>query len=322
MKPAIGILIPTFNRVNELRETLAHLERQTWRDFEVVIVDDGSNDQTRQMVEAYQTDAPYPLLYLRQTNSGPATARNLGVLHMAAPVCLLIGDDIFASPELVEQHLQFHRDHPNIEAAAVGLTCWAEHGQIVTPFMRWLDRDGVQFAYGELLNGAIPGWKHFYTSNLSLKTAYLRQNPFDERFCKASMEDIELGYRLSREHGLQMHFLPDAIAEHLHPTTFERACQRSRNNGANAWIFENLWPEIRRVQFPRNPLKRIARSALLEPKIVLPALEWLTNSLHRVWCPNPLTGLVLVLYERLGYLEAGRHSRTPHLSAKTVEGPQ
>ncbi len=319
MKPAIGILIPTFNRMNDLKEALARLERQTFRDFEVVIVDDGSTDETRQMVEAYQAQAPYPLVYLRQTNAGPATARNLGVRHMNAPVCLLIGDDIFASPELVEQHLKLHRDQPQVEAAALGLTRWAEQGQVVTPFMRWLGRDGTQFVYGELLEGGTPSWKHFYTSNLSLKTAYLLQNPFDERFRKASMEDIELGYRLSRKHGLQMHFLPGAMAEHLHPTTFERSCRRSRDNGANAWIFESMWPEIRRAELPRHSFKRMVCSVLLEPKIVLPALERLTSALHRVWCPNPLTKLVLVLNERLGYLEADRRTRTLKPSAQTAE---
>ena len=307
--PSIGVIIPTCNRAEHLMECLRHLEAQTWQDFEVFIVDDGSTDDTQERVEAYRRTAPFALRYLRQSNNGPATARNRAIAKISSPVSILIGDDIFAIPDFVRIHLEFHRAHPELEAVAVGFTRWSEQGQTVTSFMRWLDRDGVQFAYGDLLNGVPPSWKHFYTSNLSFKTAYLRESPFHEGFRKAAVEDIELGYRLSRKHGLSMFFLPDAVADHLHPTTFDRVCRRAIDVGASCYLFDELWPERRPVP-SKNVFKRLLVPILIEPRIILPALTKTTQIVNRMWCPNPLTTMVLTLHQKLGYnREAAKESR-------------
>ncbi len=93
--------------------------------------------------------------------------------------------------------------------------------------MRWLDESSTQFAYKELLSGSqTADWRHFYTSNLSVKAALLREFPFCERFPYAAMEDNELGYRITTRYGLTLKFIPEALAEHWHPTTFRQACER------------------------------------------------------------------------------------------------
>jgi glycosyltransferase involved in cell wall biosynthesis len=309
--PSIGVIIPTYNRANDLMECLRHLEAQTWRDFEVFIVDDGSTDNTQEQIEICQRNAPFPLRYMRQSNSGPATARNRAIAKISSSISILIGDDIFPTPDFIRIHLEFHRAHPQLEAAAVGFTRWSERGQTVTSFMRWLDRDGIQFAYGDLLNGVPPSWKHFYTSNLSFKTDYLRQNPFHEGFRKAAVEDIELGYRLAQRHRLSMFFLPDAVADHLHPTTFDRACRRAIDVGASSYLFDELWPERRPVP-TRNYLKRLLIPALTESRVILPAIRKTTQMVNRLWCPNPLLSSVLALHQELGYKrEAAKASRKP-----------
>src|ERR1700730_1208152 len=124
----IGLIIPTYNRVAVLLECLRHLEKQSWQNFEVVIVDDGSTDSTRQQLEQYQRTAPFPLRYLYQPNSGPARARNHAIAYLNSTVCILIGDDIFPTRDFVRIHLDFHRAHPQLEAAALGLTRWSERG--------------------------------------------------------------------------------------------------------------------------------------------------------------------------------------------------
>ncbi len=68
----VSICIPTYNRKNYLRETLGSVFAQTYKDYEVVIVDDGSTDSTAQMIK--QSD--YPVRYFRQQNQGVAQARN------------------------------------------------------------------------------------------------------------------------------------------------------------------------------------------------------------------------------------------------------
>ena len=296
----IGVIIPTFNRSEVLLSCLRHLERQTMPHFEVIIVDDGSTDSTPQLLEEYRRESLLHIQYIRQENGGRARARNAAISALRAPICLMIGNDIFASPDMVSKHLELHGQRPGLEVAALGLTRWSESGQKITKFMRWLDESGVQFAYNDLLRGVHPDWKHFYTSNLSLKTQLLRENPFNESFKRYGVEDLELGYRLEKRCNLEIVFLPDAIAHHLHPTYFRQDCRRSYDIGASMRKFHELWPDSA-SQNRNSRLRRSVRGLMIRTRWVLPLLTRLADLVTKIWCPNPLMRLTLIYYGVLGY---------------------
>jgi glycosyltransferase involved in cell wall biosynthesis len=298
-------IIPTFNRVDALMICLEHLERQTCSDFEVIVVNDGSTDSTARQMDSYAARTSLRLRYRSQPNSGPARARNLAISMTKAPLCLMIGDDIFVCPEFTEAHLDFHREHPALNVAALGLTRWSESHQLVTPFMRWMDECGGQFAYGDLMRGTKPGWRHFYTSNLSVKTQLLRENPFNEAFTQRRwmMEDMELGYRLERTRSLEIVFLPRALADHLHPTDFRKACDRADKAGASLRLFDELWPD--RPVPAHGPVHRALREILFWNSWVLAPLTALTDFLTRFWCPNPLMRPVLAYHAALSRRREG-----------------
>jgi glycosyltransferase involved in cell wall biosynthesis len=296
----IGVIIPTYNRSEVLFTCLRHLEQQDTSDFEVVIVDDGSTDVTPQLLEEYQRQTPLNLRCIRQDNGGPAHARNKAISILRAPVCLIIGDDIFASPGFVSQHLQLHRQRPEIQVAGLGLTRWCESGQTVTPFMRWLDESGVQFGYNDLLRGVRPSWRYFYTSNLSLKTQLLRENPFNELFKKAAAEDIELGFRLERQHKLEVVFIAAALAHHLHATSFRRACQRNIHVGESMQLFHQLWPDAM-PPLGNSPTRRKILKFMLKNPWLLAPLTIFADLLTRIWCPNIAMRETLNYCYNLGY---------------------
>jgi glycosyltransferase involved in cell wall biosynthesis len=304
----LGIVIPTHNRSGALLECLAHLEAQTFHDFEVVVVDDGSSDTTARTMEEYQRKTPLNVRYVQQSNHGPATARNLGISLLQAPICLLLGDDMFASPTLVQRHLQMHQENPDVKVAAIGLVRWSTSGQEVTPFMRWLDEANVQFSYPQLLAGAKPNWGHFYSSNLSVKTELLRRFTFNEDFRHAAMEDMELAYRIEKRFGLDLKFLPDAVANHFHPTTFRQACNRMVRVGSAYGLYYELWPE------QRPPQQRGRRQAIVKTIAGNPHLLGVTaatvNLITKAICPNPFMLFILHCY-----FEVGLQGRIP-LGAK------
>jgi glycosyltransferase involved in cell wall biosynthesis len=322
--PPVSVLIPTYNRAEALMECLRHLEAQTLEGFEVVVVVDGSTDDSVARLAAFGKGRRFTLRWVVHPNGGASRARNVGMRLVEAPVCVLIGDDIFPQPTFLERHLNFHRLHPEIEAVALGLTRWCERGQRVTPFMRWLDRSGVQFEYGDLLDGVTPGWQHFYTSNLSYKTQLLLENPFNEGFPRCGVEDIELGYRLYRQGQLALYFLPEAVAEHLHPTDVRRTCRRAVANGESWFLFAQLWPE-HQWPTPRKAWKQRLFQLAMEERIVLPLLRELASWMTSVWCPNPLLKRVLRVHEVKGYQraaleQAGRDVRQKAGNAETAWG--
>lgn len=295
----ICVIIPTYNRANALSICIEHLEKQSWIDFEVIVVDDGSTDSTPRQMEQYLEKGALRLRYFRQENRGPARARNLAIARARSPLCLIIGDDIFPSPDFVKTHLRFHQENPDLCTAGLGLTRWSERGQSVTPFMRWLDESGTQFSYHDLLAGTPPNWKHFYTSNISLKTEFLRSNPFNETFTKAAAEDLELGYRLQMQRGLKIVFLAQALAYHLHPTNLRQSCKRMYVVGASMRRFHQLWPE-HQIELHRTFRGKV-RDALFRKQWLLSPLISFTDVLLRIWCPNPLMQKILAYHLDSGY---------------------
>lgn len=315
--PAIGVAIPTFNRSDVLLRCFEHLEAQTWQDFEVAVVDDGSTDETPQLLEQYAARTTLRFRHVRQKNSGPAGARNHAISLLTAPVCLMIGDDIMASPALLEKHLAFHRSYPCGAPWALGYTRWAHEGQIVTPFMRWLEEgSNLQFAYADLLQGATPTWEHFYTSNLSGKTELLRANPFSENFTHYGMEDLELGYRLTRRGKLEIHFLPDALGEHIHPTDVVRSCRRMMTAGYATHQFFRVWPELEPASSAMS-WKSQLRRRILEHGIGLELLCSAASLLTRFQCPNVLLKPALHLHHEAGW----RQARAIHDNTALAQSP-
>jgi glycosyltransferase involved in cell wall biosynthesis len=295
----LTVVIPTYNRAKALISCFAHLERQTWMDFEVIVVDDGSSDETPQKVYEYQERTNLHMRFHRQANGGPARARNRAISMARSPLVLMIGDDIFAAPELVETHLRLHQQRPEDQVAGLGLTLWDETMQKVTSFMRFLE-EGSQFAYHDLLAGKRPSPIHFYTSNLSVKTGVLLRNPFCERFPRAAFEDIELGYRLAQKEGLEIVFMPEARAHHFHPTTFVQACGRMRHAGWAAHMMYELCPEVYVHPAGKTAARRFVRRTLALPHI-LDVITGFSAVVSRFFSPKIWFRAVLGTHFYLGY---------------------
>jgi len=103
-----SVVIPTYNKSAYLALTLASFERQTATDFEIVVVDDGSSDDTGEVLTRFA--GRLPLRHQRQTNRGRSAARNAAVQAAVGEILVFSDDDRIASPDYVAAHLAHHQD--------------------------------------------------------------------------------------------------------------------------------------------------------------------------------------------------------------------
>lgn len=89
-----SIIIPTYNRSTSLARTLRSIAQHTYdRPFDVTVIDDGSPDDTRDVLTELQRELPYKLTFHTQQNAGPAIARNLGISSTTGSIVVFLDDD-------------------------------------------------------------------------------------------------------------------------------------------------------------------------------------------------------------------------------------
>lgn len=210
--PVISVLIPTRNRCDVLLLTLQALDRQEGLDgrFGVVVVDDGSNDATLEMLRK-ATFSKFNLKTVALEHGGPARARNRGIAEVSAERVLLLGDDTIPEAGTLVDHLAAAGGR---DIGIQGMIDW-DPAVGVTDVMRFLAPEGPQFWFKGLEEGSAVPWTSVVSSNLSAPTKWFVDEPFDERFTDACLEDTELAWRWDRR-GWRVRFSPSAMCLHRH----------------------------------------------------------------------------------------------------------
>jgi len=244
--PLVSVVVPTFNRSEGLRRVLTAFEQQRPDDlpFEVVVVDDGSEDGTSELLASWRSRR-FPLRFARQLNGGPARARNRALEVASGEIVLFGGDDIEPHPLLVSEHVREHHRRGDPRVAVLGLTRWPENEKL-TSTMRHIDGPGAQqFSYAVFTDGAEYDFRHFYTSNVSVRRDLLRSEVggFSTEFPAAAFEDAELAYRLSM-HGMRIVYRASALAWHHHHYDARSFFQRQLKCGEMADVFVRAHPQL------------------------------------------------------------------------------
>jgi glycosyltransferase involved in cell wall biosynthesis len=255
-KPDVSIIIPTHNRAGILKESIEKLINQDYPKnlYEIIVIDDGSTDTTKEVIENAAKNSPVSIKYFFQKNQGQGIARNFGLRYAQGKIIIFGQDDILVLSDFIKQHVRFHTKYPQENVAVLGFIAWDPRLQI-TPFMDWLTNGssvlgkfgGHQFAFEKLQNKQTADYNFFYTSNISLKASLIKKNPFDSRFSSYGWEDIELGYRLTKNFGLVIYYNPSAVGYHSHPMDESSLAARMKQIGASAHLIHSKYPELNKV---------------------------------------------------------------------------
>jgi GT2 family glycosyltransferase/peptidoglycan/xylan/chitin deacetylase (PgdA/CDA1 family) len=281
-----SVVIPTYQRRDIVVRTVAAFERQAFRDFELIVVVDGSTDGTADALASL--DLSFPLTVLEQRNQGSGQARNTGVAAGRGELLLFLDDDMEADPDLLLAHDRAHREgadlvlgdlplHPdsprNILSWAVGF--WADSRR------ERLSAPAAEIRLDDLLSGQVS----------IARDTFERLGGFDAGFTRGGLfggEDIDFGYRVMQA-GLSVVFDSAAVSYQYYDVDPMQFLRRSREAGRAEQ--ELLLKHPREAQLTRGPHWRTRRSRwLLGPLAAAPpALSW------------PLRALVAAL------VRSGRH---------------
>jgi hypothetical protein len=110
--PAVSVVIPSYNGEALLGETLQSLERQSFRDWEAIVVDDGSTDGTRALLRGWPD--PRVRLVVRAENGGPVLARNAGVAAARGRYIAALDQDDLCLPERLARQVAYLDRHPDV----------------------------------------------------------------------------------------------------------------------------------------------------------------------------------------------------------------
>jgi glycosyltransferase involved in cell wall biosynthesis/MoaA/NifB/PqqE/SkfB family radical SAM enzyme len=205
----ISVIIPTYNRAKSLGPCLEHLLKQTidMDRYEIIVVDDGSSDDTAEVIKEYQNHNQLKIKYLRQKNRGPAAARNRGAGNACGEILFFIDDDCLAQRETLEKISAEFR-LPGRKNAVLG--------GFKTPGGKNLIGRAVDLACADdnWVNSRSEEVLFLPASNLALsKSLFLGENGFNEGL--RSGEDSEWCLRM-REKGRRMIKTPAIVVEHRH----------------------------------------------------------------------------------------------------------
>jgi glycosyltransferase involved in cell wall biosynthesis len=275
-----SVVIPTYNRLPILQKCLKALENQHLRhdylkDYEVVVVDDGSTDGTLDWIAAHTQELPH-VRTLAQNHAGPAAARNLGVAEAKGDWIIFIDSDLVVTANFLQTHA---------EALVTGI--------------KKLGSDRL-FTYGWVINTGnfddptSESYKitdfsaaYFATGNVAIARKWLEAaGMFDTSFQEYGWEDLELGVRLKKL-GLKLIKCPEAVGYHWHPPfsleQIPRLIEKEIQRGKMGVLFYQKHPTWNvRLMIQMTWIHRLLWGILslggkLNERTMAPLLQWLID---------------------------------------------
>ena len=282
VEPTVAVVIPVYNRIDLLVNTLSALVAQTYEHIEVIVADDGSDEDVAVAVAAVQDRIALKLVRQEHDGYGAGRARNLGASHTTADVLVFIDADCIPDPDLVKRHADWHRyadnlvvigsrhhldataiDRGSLIAGTAGLreqiTASAEADEALVPddFRKVFYRRTAGLRLGD------EAFRSLVSSNFSMRRdQFLEAGGFAEDFGRWGGEDTELGWRLFNA---GFFFIPENDAAIYHQTQADEGDSpdwRQRARAANDGIIQ--------TKIPHRFYRKSARGYIYE----VPKVSW------------------------------------------------
>lgn len=211
-KPGISVILPVYNQEKFISETIGSVLSQTYSDFEFLVVDDGSTDNSAAIIRSYaEKDKRIKAFF--EPNAGKSNATNYLVNKASGDWCAFLDADDVMMPERLERQMAFNLSDPEIAASSVHCYYINEKGQMFGK-QRYANLQSLAECKMAMRNEW--GKKKFITCSFTglmvLRTAYLDSGGLRTQF--EPCEDFEFVNRLVHNHGYILVILQETLMKY------------------------------------------------------------------------------------------------------------
>jgi glycosyltransferase involved in cell wall biosynthesis len=207
MQDSITIVIPAYNAERHLRQCLEALRQSADRDFETIVVDDGSQDRTRDIAAQYGAK-----VLASEARCGPASARNLGAKQASGTILFFIDSDVCVRPGSISKVKARFNSDPELDALIGSYDTEPKSQDFLSQYRNLMHCYVHQ-------HGSEQACTFWSGCGAIRKEVFIEQSGFSEDYARPAIEDIELGYRLVRA-GRKIVLDRSLLVTHLKRWTF------------------------------------------------------------------------------------------------------
>lgn len=249
--PSVSVIIPTYNRDKYISIAIDSVLNQSYQNFEIIIVDDGSTDTTKEIIAGYIREYGNKIRYFFQDNKGPGGAKNLGIRESKGKYITFLDSDDKLLKESLEERVAFLEQNPDVYLVFTDYydSCYSygeykREGYLASKnFLKRLRESGNYFYESQVIIHGLP-YIFFERTRFPISTiTVMLKNKVVETvgFFREDVqiaEDIEFWYRITKNHKIGFINLPLSIyCNHLEGVTKD-----SRNfNLDSIKIYEEMY---------------------------------------------------------------------------------
>ncbi|MFC2162161.1 glycosyltransferase [Candidatus Altiarchaeota archaeon] len=215
----VSIVVPTFNRRVLLARCLEALGNLDYPDdmYEVIVVNDGSTDDTRDYLEAHDRDFGFKLIVVSQENLGISSARNNGIRHASGDIIAITDDDCIPEKDWLKLIAGGFTDY---HVGGAGGT--VQHDDPATMVQRYIEDTGLlsqeKFSSMNFLLAGSSAYRKKIMKGAGGYDEYLK-----------SCEDVDMSIQAQLK-GFKLRYIPEAVVHHEHPATWTHLFRQQYRN--------------------------------------------------------------------------------------------
>ncbi len=237
-----SIIIPTYNRLSQIQATLESVYNQTFDDFEIIVVDDGSSDGTSEFLDNVSRKN---FSVVHQNNRGPSAARNAGIRIAQGEIFVFTDDDCIVPNDWLSR---FEKVFENTNADVVAGFVQNASKSVFSAISQYIINYSVAYLYKMHTNTSF-----FTSNNIAYRKEVIKEvGGFDERFKNAGGEERLLNFKLILN-GKKIVFEPEITVKHFHKLDFLSFVNQFFNYGKGSYLIYKICKEELKQKPPFVP---------------------------------------------------------------------